>query len=97
MPVIHACEGQFVDLRIHGGEITIEVPSAARILLLGGEPLGEPLYMWWNFVGRSREEIAQASSDWAAYVETGARATEGTTRFTRVASTLTPTVAPAMV
>ena len=97
MPVIHAHEGQLVDLRIHGGEITIEVPSAARILLLGGEPLGEPLYMWWNFVGRSREEIAQASSDWAAYVETGARASEGSPRFDRVASTLTPTVAPAMV
>ena len=97
MPVIHAGEGQLVDLRIHGGEITIEVPSAARILLLGGEPLGEPLYMWWNFVGRSREEIAQASSDWAAYVETGARATEGSPRFDRVASTLAPMAPPTLV
>lgn len=27
-------------------------------LLIGGEPLGEPIVMWWNFVGRSHEEIA---------------------------------------
>ena len=97
MPVIHAREGQLVDLRIHGGEITIEVPSAARILLLGGEPLGEPLYMWWNFVGRSREEIAQASSDWAAYVETGSRSRESMPRFARVPTTLAPIAAPALV
>ena len=97
MPVIHAREGQLIDMRIHGGEITIEVLSAARILLLGGEPLGEPLYMWWNFVGRSREEIAQASSDWAAYIETGAHAAEGTPRFRRVPSALAPIAAPALV
>ena len=67
------------------------------MLILGGEPLGEPLYMWWNFVGRSREEIAQAAQDWAAYVGTGARATEGTERFMRVTSTLAPIPAPALI
>lgn len=92
-----AREGQLVDLRAHGEEITLAVGEATRLLILGGEPLGEPLYMWWNFVGRSREEIAQAAQDWAAYVETGARATEGTERFTRVASTLAPIAAPALI
>ncbi len=28
-----------------------------RVLLIGGEPLGEQIVMWWNFVGRSHEEI----------------------------------------
>ncbi|MCT2089826.1 pirin family protein [Micrococcus terreus] len=28
------------------------------VLLIGGEPLGEQIIMWWNFVGRSHEEIA---------------------------------------
>lgn len=28
-----------------------------RILLIGGEPLGEEILMWWNFVGRTHEEI----------------------------------------
>ena len=94
---IPAREGQLVDLRAHGNEVAIGVDQAARILILGGEPLGEPLYMWWNFVGRSREEIAQAAQDWSAYVKTGARATEGTERFARVASSLTPVAAPALV
>ncbi|MGJ9374089.1 pirin family protein [Nesterenkonia sp. CF4.4] len=26
-------------------------------LLIGGEPLGEQIVMWWNFVGRSHDEI----------------------------------------
>ena len=92
-----AHEGQLIDLRVHGEEVTLAVGDAARVLILGGEPLGEPLYMWWNFVGRSREEIAQAAQDWSAYVETGARATEGTERFRRVTSTLAPIPAPAVI
>lgn len=92
-----ASEGQLVDLRLHGDEMTLAVSDEARVLILGGEPLGEPLYMWWNFVGRSREEIAQAAQDWAAYVATGARASEGTERFRRVTSMLDPIAAPALI
>ena len=97
IPAVHAREGQLVDLRVHGDELTIKVPYAARLLLLGGEPLGEPLYMWWNFVGRSREEIVQASQDWTAYVETGTHSSESTPRFRRVPSALAPIAAPALV
>ncbi|MBB5830675.1 pirin family protein [Brachybacterium aquaticum] len=28
-----------------------------RVMLLSGEPLGEDIIMWWNFVGRTHEEI----------------------------------------
>ncbi len=38
----------------------------ARFFVLGGEPFAEPLLMWWNFVARTGEEIAQARDDWAA-------------------------------
>jgi redox-sensitive bicupin YhaK (pirin superfamily) len=38
----------------------------ARFFVLGGAPFGERLLMWWNFVGRSGEEIAQAREDWVA-------------------------------
>jgi len=38
----------------------------ARFFVLGGAPFGERLLMWWNFVGRSSEEITQARADWAA-------------------------------
>lgn len=31
--------------------------EAVTALLIGGEPLGEEIIMWWNFVGRTQEEI----------------------------------------
>jgi redox-sensitive bicupin YhaK (pirin superfamily) len=40
--------------------------SLARFFVLGGAPFGERLLMWWNFVARTGEEIAQARDDWAA-------------------------------
>ncbi|WP_461121109.1 pirin family protein [Saccharothrix stipae] len=43
--------------------------DAARVVLLGGEPLGEDLVMWWNFVGRSHDEIAQFRDQWQAESE----------------------------
>ncbi len=35
-----------------------------RLLLLGGPPFGEPIVMWWNFVGRSHEEIVAFRAEW---------------------------------
>ena len=39
----------------------------ARLLLLGGRPLGEPIEMWWNFVARSKEEITEAWRAWQSH------------------------------
>ena len=36
-----------------------------RFFVVGGVPFGERLLMWWNFVARTGEEIAQAREDWA--------------------------------
>jgi quercetin 2,3-dioxygenase len=44
--------------------LTAEEPT--RLLLLGGEPFEEQLVMWWNFVGRSGEEIADYAEQWNA-------------------------------
>jgi redox-sensitive bicupin YhaK (pirin superfamily) len=44
----------------------LTAPEGARVLLLGGTPLGEPLLMWWNFVARTPEEIAAATAGWRA-------------------------------
>lgn len=41
-------------------------PSGARVMLIGGTPFGEQLVMWWNFVGRSHEEIVAARAAWHA-------------------------------
>lgn len=35
-----------------------------RVMVLGGEPLGEEVTMWWNFVARTRSEITEAWEDW---------------------------------
>ncbi|WP_309129381.1 pirin family protein [Microbacterium sp.] len=34
-------------------------PEGARVILLGGVPLGEQIVMWWNFIGRSHDEIEE--------------------------------------
>jgi redox-sensitive bicupin YhaK (pirin superfamily) len=36
----------------------------SRVLLIGGEAFERPVLMWWNFVGRTHEELAQAREDW---------------------------------
>jgi hypothetical protein len=36
----------------------------ARVLILGGTPFGEQLVMWWNFVGRSHDDIVGYRQLW---------------------------------
>jgi redox-sensitive bicupin YhaK (pirin superfamily) len=38
--------------------------APARAMLLGGPPFPEELVMWWNFVGRSHDEIAAYRQLW---------------------------------
>ena len=45
-------------------DLDLRAPAGSRLFLLGGEPFTEPLVMWWNFVGRSHEEIGEARADW---------------------------------
>jgi hypothetical protein len=40
--------------------------SPARVILLGGEPFDEDIIMWWNFVGRTHDEIVEARAQWQA-------------------------------
>ncbi|MEH1057505.1 pirin family protein [Micromonospora sp. CPCC 206171] len=46
--------------------LDLRADAGSRLMLLGGEPFDEPLVMWWNFVGRSHEEVAAAREDWMA-------------------------------
>ena len=34
------------------------------LLLLGGEPFEEEIVMWWNFIGRSHDEVVAQREDW---------------------------------
>jgi redox-sensitive bicupin YhaK (pirin superfamily) len=50
------------------GRESVEVTSAegGLAMLLGGEPFGERLLMWWNFVARTHGEIVEQRADWNA-------------------------------
>jgi redox-sensitive bicupin YhaK (pirin superfamily) len=48
-----------------GEEPMLSASNDARVVLIGGEPLGHR-HMWWNFVSSRRERIVQAADDWAA-------------------------------
>ncbi|GAA3602938.1 pirin family protein [Microlunatus ginsengisoli] len=49
------------------GRERLELTSqeGARVMILGGEPFAEEIVMWWNFVGRSHDEIVGYRSAWA--------------------------------
>lgn len=71
----HAVLAESADLSVNGtdlqyrslayipiGSDTIELaagPEGARVIFLGGIPLNEQIVMWWNFTGRSHEEIVE--------------------------------------
>ncbi len=45
-------------------EIEIRLHKGSRVLLLGGEPFESPILLWWNFVGRTQEQLRQAREHW---------------------------------
>ena len=48
-----------------GDAITLEAgPAGARLMLLGGDTLNGPRYIWWNFVSSSKEKIEEAKDAW---------------------------------
>ncbi|WP_433378885.1 pirin family protein [Streptosporangium sp. CA-115845] len=51
--------------------LAIGAEDAGRLLLIGGEPFEERIVMWWNFVGRSHEEITRFRQEWMEGEEFG--------------------------
>ncbi|MFE0512391.1 pirin family protein [Streptomyces sp. NPDC058964] len=53
---------------IHPGTETLTLVNdsddTARAVLLGGTPFEEEIVMWWNFIGRSHEDIVRAREEW---------------------------------
>ncbi|MDQ7876730.1 pirin family protein [Microbacterium sp. QXD-8] len=56
-------------LGIHRDEVVISSPAGAILFLLGGEPFEDDVVMWWNFVGRTHEEIVEAREAWESGTE----------------------------
>ncbi|KIH97815.1 pirin [Streptomonospora alba] len=46
-----------------------EGDQPARLVLLGGAPFGEEVLMWWNFLGRTTEEIRRYREEWQNHGE----------------------------
>jgi hypothetical protein len=44
----------------------VRASSTAQFVVIGGEPLDGPRYIWWNFVSSSKQRLAQAGDDWEA-------------------------------
>jgi redox-sensitive bicupin YhaK (pirin superfamily) len=47
-----------------GDRISILAETNARLMLLGGEPMDGPRFIWWNFVSSSKERIEMAKNEW---------------------------------
>jgi quercetin 2,3-dioxygenase len=45
-------------------ELAVEARAPARALVVGGFPFLSPIFMWWNFVARTREEAEAAGAAW---------------------------------
>ncbi|MDX2731983.1 MULTISPECIES: pirin family protein [Streptomyces] len=56
--------GSMLYLGCGRSELPLRASSDAGLMLLGGEPFEEEIVMWWNFIGRSHEEIEEARRGW---------------------------------
>jgi hypothetical protein len=58
--------GELAYLGRRRGELPLRAQGGGRAIVVGGEPLGEPLLLWWNFVARDHDEIVAARDAWEA-------------------------------
>lgn len=74
-PALEAGETASVDhtrlVYLGTGRDHLELRSTdgARVFLLGGEPFEADIVMWWNFVGRTHDEIVAAREAWEGHSE----------------------------
>lgn len=62
----HVAPGALAYLGTGHDELAVDSDGPARAMLLGGTPLEDDLVMWWNYVGRTRDEVAEAHRAWTA-------------------------------
>ncbi len=59
----------YVGVGAHRVSVENSGDEPGRVLVLGGEPFGEEIIMWWNFLGRTHDEIAAYRQEWEAAAE----------------------------
>lgn len=55
--------GQMLVIR-RGVATSVRARTPARLMLVGGEPLEGPRYIWWNFVSSSLDRLVAAKAAW---------------------------------
>jgi len=55
---------QLLYLGANRRNLRIRSHYGGRVIMLGGEPFAEDIVMWWNFIGRSHQEIVEFRSAW---------------------------------
>ena len=58
--------GELLYLGTGHHRVTLNAGRAVRLVVMGGPPFGEEVLMWWNFVGRTQEEVVAAREEWQA-------------------------------
>ncbi|WP_298459834.1 pirin family protein [uncultured Cellulomonas sp.] len=68
----HGVQGRAGELLyVPAGTTSLTVRASdgdVRLVLIGGEPLGERIVMWWNFIGRDHDEVTRARRQWQAQI-----------------------------
>ncbi|MET7313461.1 pirin family protein [Streptomyces sp. NPDC005571] len=62
--LLHSAELGYVGTGSDTLTLANETDAVARAVLLGGTPFQEQIVMWWNFIGRSHEDIVEAREAW---------------------------------
>lgn len=58
--------GELLYLGQHRDSVELQCDDECQLLLVGGEPFGEDILVWWNFVARTPDEIREATENWNA-------------------------------
>ena len=63
-------EGQMVVLT-EGKDVSVTFAAGTKGIICGGQKMDGPRFIDWNFVASDKDMIAQAKSDWQAWIESG--------------------------
>jgi redox-sensitive bicupin YhaK (pirin superfamily) len=55
---------QLLYLGMNRRHVRLRSQQGGRVIMLGGQPFAEDIVMWWNFIGRSHQEIVDFRSAW---------------------------------
>jgi redox-sensitive bicupin YhaK (pirin superfamily) len=58
------CPNQTLIVLKPNEDVILEAHDISKMLVLGGEPMDGPRYIYWNFVSSRKEKIEEAKNKW---------------------------------